>query len=263
MAKRKTLPSEQDATGRPAGTPGTKPRNIKAKTASQAIQQKIRESIIKKKRPGGPPSKREVSRQIDSLVLRYDALDLKRRGYSWRQIGAQLKISHVHARRLVYQACGEIAADEPNVVAHMRTIEDERLDEALRVTLPLAYGMVPDKEVASTVTVPDEKDPAKQVVKTVVRKVKNDPVEIGRLQLQGVARLTEISESRRRLHGVDRPTKVAATDPSGERSYGDLTEEQLDALIAEREAEAFGRAIDVTPRKNGGHGNGNGNGAGR
>lgn len=45
--------------------------------------------------------------------------------------------------------------------------------------------------------------------------------------------LLGIQERRAKIFGIDAPSKVAPTDPSGEREYGKMTDAELNARIAE------------------------------
>ncbi len=126
---------------------------------------------------------------------------------------------------MVYEACGEILVDEPRLVEKMRVIEDESLDEVKRLVLPLAYGQVPTR----TKVVGRGKQ-----ARTIAEP--NDPVDVARVQVVAAKRLVEVSESRRKLYGMDAPQKVALTDPTGERRYGELTDDELTRLLQQKVA---------------------------
>jgi len=89
----------------------------------------------KKKRIGTPKGQVEIAvlRSVDSLRLRII-------GLSWRQIGAQLNVSHETARKDVKNALKatigsiQIEADE------YRELELERLDQLWARYFPLALG---------------------------------------------------------------------------------------------------------------------------
>lgn len=61
--------------------------------------------------------------------------------------------------------------------------------------------------------------------------------------------LIDISARRAKLLGLDAPTKIAPTDPSGENEYGDLTDDQLQqGVLAILNQAATGQAGQVDKR---------------
>jgi len=124
---------------------------------------------------------------------RVKALELRKQGQSYRAIAAQLGINERTAHTDVQRALRALAALEQASAAEYRTMELERLDtltvEAARVlsaTHPLVSGG------------------------KVLRDVTDDGPK-----LAAIDRLLRISESRRKLLGLDAPAKTALTNPDG------------------------------------------------
>lgn len=138
---------------------------------------------------------------------RVKALDLRKRGASYRAIGAQLHVSEAQAHRDVAAALGALAKLEHASAAEYRSMELERLDLALLALAPkLAAG-----------------DP--QIVNAWVR----------------------VSESRRRLLGLDQPIALGV-EHSMSPAYLALRSVVLQALPIEQRlllAEALDQVIDA------------------
>src|SRR5690554_5869536 len=100
-----------------------------------------------------------------------EALDLRRQGYSFREIGAKLGCCHATAYRHVTEALADTVRERDQLAADLIQIEVERLDAALNAVWDGA-------------------------MKGDVRKVD---------------RVLKISERRSRLLGLDAPTKLEAS----------------------------------------------------
>lgn len=103
-------------------------------------------------------------------------MELRKRGASYRRIAAELGVSHTQARDDVFEALADLAAHTRDKAAEYRALELERLE------LPME-ALAPDVERG-------DKD--------------------------AIDRWVKLSESRRRLLGLDAPTKVAPTNPAGD-----------------------------------------------
>lgn len=135
-----------------------------------------------------PTGKREAAAE-----RRQKALDLRKAGNSYRAIGAQLNISEAQAHTDVQTALARLAALELASADELRTLELARLDtlavEAARIL--------------------SETHPYVSGGKVLPNIADDGP------RLQAIDRLLRISESRRKLLGLDAPAKTALTNPDG------------------------------------------------
>ena len=121
---------------------------------------------------------------------RVKALELRKSGASYRLIGAQLGVSEKTAHQDVRQALASLAELEQSTADEYRAMELMRLDMA-------ALG--------------------------IAQKLRYGyPAVIGAW--------VKISESRRKLLGLDAPTKIAPTNPDGTAAYTDLRSTVLNIL---------------------------------
>lgn len=114
-----------------------------------------------------------------ALILERQAqvVEMRKRGKTFRQIGTELNISHVTAVRDMQAALRGLRAERSKRTELLVTLEAERLD--------MLFAALVDKAL--------EGDP----------------------QVAAVA--LKIRESYRKLLGLDAPSKVAPTDPTGEK----------------------------------------------
>ncbi len=117
--------------------------------------------------------------RISAAERRAKALELRKHGMPYRAIGAQLGISEAQAHNDVQRALQALAALELDSAAEYRTMELERLD-----TLTVASARVLSAAGDG-------------------------------MRLAAIDRLLRISESRRKLLGLDAPAKTAFTNPDG------------------------------------------------
>lgn len=113
--------------------------------------------------------------RLSAAERQIKAFELRKAGASYRDIGAQLGVSHKTVHEDVQDVLAELAEQRLASAAEYVTLELERLDAA---QLALFQHL-------------DSGDP--QIVNAWVK----------------------VSESRRRLLGLDAPTKVAQTNPDG------------------------------------------------
>jgi len=134
--------------------------------------------------------KKTDQQRIDAAERRQQALELRKAGASYRAIGAQLNISEKTAHQDVQRALDYLADLELASAAELRTMELLRLDkltlEASRI-LAATHPLISGGKVLSRYT--------------------NDGKAIGLTddgpKLQAIDRLLRISESRRKLLGLD------------------------------------------------------------
>ena len=127
-----------------------------------------------------------------------------------------------------------------------RTVELQRLEQADRQIMPVLFG-----HVEPTVTTQVVKEPGKPD-KTVTTSRPVSAESKAHLQLKAHSRVLASSERRSRLLGLDAPTKVTATDPTGDMNYLSWTEEELDRRMAEKEQElGLQPVIDVETERQG------------
>lgn len=122
------------------------------------------------------------------------ALELRKARASYRAIGKALNVSGVQAYRYVQSALAEIAAKTSENAEQLRNLELESLDMA---------------------------------AVAIAKQVKNG-------EIAAIAEWRRLSESRRKLLGLDAPDKVAPTNPEGTEPYfgAGLTEQDIDRILA-------------------------------
>jgi hypothetical protein len=90
-------------------------------------------------------SHREVPSPLEARreARRWDALTMRQAGFSFRQIGQRLEISHVAAMNLVNRALADLAPD-PEMVAELRELRRGQLDRLLTAVWVQATSVPPD-----------------------------------------------------------------------------------------------------------------------
>ncbi len=125
---------------------------------------------------------------------RVKALELRKAGATYRQIGAQLDVSEAQSHRDVTKAIRDCIKRSAADSEELRKLEEERLD-ALQIALwrPATSG-----------------------------------------HEGAVDRVLRIMARRAALLGLDAPVKLAPTDPTGEQEYGSaqLTDDERRAALA-------------------------------
>jgi hypothetical protein len=119
--------------------------------------------------------KRTDATRIAARERRIKALELRKAAVSYRAIGDTLGVSEAQAHRDVQEALAALVEQERSSAEELRQLELERLDMA-------ALAIVP---------------------------------QVRKGGLAAVAQWVRLSESRRKLLGLDAPTKVASTTPDG------------------------------------------------
>lgn len=147
----------------------------------------------------------------DAADRRQKAFALRRSGVPYRAIGKQLDISEAQAHRDVQAVLARLSEPELENVEEYRVMELARLDRAQQ----------------ALATMIDSGEPAV------------------------IALWIKLSESRRKLLGLDAPTKIAATNPDGTApaAYAELRAVVLAMLPMEQRlalADQLDRVIDVS-----------------
>jgi hypothetical protein len=152
--------------------------------------------------------KKTDQERIGAAERRQQALILRKAGASYRAIGDRLGISEAQAHRDVQAALRALAELELSSAAEYRALELERLDglllEASRI-LRTEHPYVSGGKVLRGLTDDGPK-------------------------LAAIDRLLRISESRRKLLGLDAPQKIAPTNPDGTEAYTALRAVVLNLL---------------------------------
>lgn len=146
---------------------------------------------------------------ITAAERRQQALELRKQGQSYRALATALGVSVSTAHTAIQQALAELAELEHESAAEYRAMELERLDtltveawRVLSVTHPLVSGG------------------------KVIKGYADDGPKLG-----AIDRLLRISESRRKLLGLDAPAKTALTNPDGTpAAYAELRTVVLNLL---------------------------------
>jgi len=137
------------------------------------------------------------AQRILGAEKRLRALELRKCGASFAEIGKALGISTQRAHKIVMEELERLALQRLGTADELRRLESERLDMA---SIPILTQM------------------KKGIMSAAFAWIR-------------------LSESRRKLHGLDAPVKVAPTNPMGDKPYqpkdlSGYTESQL-ARIAE------------------------------
>lgn len=145
--------------------------------------------------------------------LQNEILELYVRHANFNEVARILGLSNVYVKKLYSKALKDIIVDK---VDDYRRVEMVRLDKLHSKAMEVLEAFHPVVN-------------AGVVVRDIIEDANGNPVlnENGerktyRLQdqtplLQAIDRVVKVSERRSRLLGLDMPTKVAATDPTGEK----------------------------------------------
>ena len=123
-----------------------------------------------------------------------------------RELGVDPSTIAADLKAVLEELKGQAIAD----MASWRQLEVARTHQADRVLVPLLHG-VTDAKVS--------------------------PAAREELKIKAARQLVQNADLRAKLLGTYAPVKVAQTDPTGERSYGHLSDAELVAEIAARERE--------------------------
>jgi len=145
-----------------------------------------------------------VTRKMKGSVRAAKALKLRIKGYPWDEIATILGYAnksgpHNAAKKWMYRTVKEPAD-------HLRRLEDERLNVLWRKAMEILDSIHPMLHQGKIVSDP----------KTKKRLQNSAPI------LAAIERLISIMDRRAKLHGLDMPSKMALTDPTGEKPYDPL-----------------------------------------
>lgn len=140
--------------------------------------------------------------RLEAAERHVRAFELRKAGASYRAIGADLGVSGKTAHEDVRRVLAELAEATNDSAEEYRTMELERLDHltlaAARV-LQTTHPLVSGGKILSGFTTDGK----------AIGLTDDGP------RLQAIDRLLRISESRRKLLGLDAPAKTAITNPDG------------------------------------------------
>jgi len=107
------------------------------------------------------PSHRELPSPVeaDREARRWEALNMRRAGFSFRDIGERLDITRQAAAQMVNRCLSELAPD-PQQVVELREMQRSRLERLLLAVWPQAIANPPDL---------DAHDRAHKLIQTMIR----------------------------------------------------------------------------------------------
>ena len=176
--------------------------------------------------------------KVETTELKQKILALRRRGLSFAKIGEELGYAGNYCHRLCADALKSIVYEDAHA---LRILESERLDEMYTNVMGvledehylvnagcIVYQEIPDLDEDGNKQYDEDTG---ELLTLMVPMKDTAPI------LQSVDRLLKIMERRAKLMGLDKPVKVAHTDPTGEKeatSKKELTEEELAAELEKR-----------------------------
>lgn len=142
----------------------------------------------------------QAIQETQGTERRDTALSLRKGGFSYAQIAAHLGISRSGAYQTVQAALEEIREHYRETAVEVVALELERLDEMTRAL----------------------------------------ESKVGYGDATSIAAALRVMERRAKLLGLDAPTKIAPTDPSGDNPYLAASDDELRALAVKVAAGAAG-----------------------
>lgn len=128
--------------------------------------------------------KRGAAAEIERIEKQGQALNLRRQGKVLRDIALELGVSHQTVKRWIHGALAGTRLENKQKAEELRALEVERLDWVL-------------SKAANLIELHPNAD----------------------IQIKAMGRYLKASEQRAKLLGLEAPTKIAPTDPSGEKPY--------------------------------------------
>jgi hypothetical protein len=154
--------------------------------------------------------------------MQAEIMRMRQEGHSFAYMAQTFGYSETYMRKLFDQGLKKIIAPEADKV---RVQEAERLDylhdKAMRL-FEKEYLMVSSGKVVSYTREVEGEDGELDVEKVLLKDVAP--------KLQAMDRILKIMERRAKLLGLDMPTKIAPTDPSGEKAFEIILTPQDEAL---------------------------------
>jgi len=191
-------------------------------------------------------ARREKARafQIEMAEKRAKAIELRRAGQTYAMIGEALGCSEQHAHRLVKNALATIVSDPAQALIEreVRALEDleKRLMRFLDVIHPVIQGgRVVTDTVMDAAGLP--------VIDPRTGEPMQMPVHNVKTTLAVMSQLQAVHESRRKLLGLDKPTKVAAVTPDGKAAAAPMDEERLAAVLEMITQRNTRKVVDMGP----------------
>lgn len=190
-------------------------RPPKKKPAKRAAKAPARTATTGQPRAAAARSETSAA-DVLAAMKQAEALRLRTRGLTFRQIAEELQVDVATAHRYVKAALAELAAQTRSDTRELRALELARLDELLARVWPFATGDLTPliRELEERQAELAEVDP-KKAKKSVVAKLLEAFVD-GIPQDDYLKRALNIIQLRSRLLGLEAPVKHAHTDPSGE-----------------------------------------------
>jgi hypothetical protein len=174
-----------------------------------------------------PTSQALVAKRAEMAERRKRVLDLYvNQRLTMIQIAKIVGVSNATVAYDIWESIDELKDETRETVERWRAMLIARLDQADRAILPALYGQVQGQIVTKKVR-----------GKTVQVMMPIDPVDAEYLKLTAHRQLLKSIEMVARLKGSFAPVKIAPTTPDGTRPYRDLSDEELEAKIRERESE--------------------------
>jgi hypothetical protein len=133
---------------------------------------------------------------------------------TYAQAADHLGVSNATIAKDLRDALDELTVLTLLPLAQAREVELQRLARNDRAILPILYGKGTDGH-----------------------NMVGAPTRVAEVKLSAHEKLVASSRERAKLTGLYAPVKVAQTDPSGERKYHDLSDEELLEALRKRETE--------------------------
>jgi predicted DNA-binding protein (UPF0251 family) len=165
---------------------------------------------------GGKAGKRKPTRSPNSTIdvladiRQAQALRLRIRGLSFREIAAELDVTHTTAHEYVKKGLAELAEQSRGTAEELRAQQEARLAAVMAANWPLALG-----DTSDLVRKVREEGEARGMAPEALAKA------LGRLPLPGVPstehakRVLDCLAQMAKLRGLEAPVKVANTNPDG------------------------------------------------
>lgn len=165
----------------------------------------------------------------ERVRLAGQVIELREKGRTERKIAAELSIPYELVGTLIDEYIDAQKKRRTNLVDAERAVVVSFLDQVLESILPQARGEIDAQAVADAeVTEDDIKAAGGDENLAKLRKARKSAE---RKQLWAFDRVISAIERKAKLQGLDAPTKVAPTDPSGEQQY-DAGAAEVDGLLA-------------------------------
>lgn len=148
---------------------------------------------------------------LKTALIRKKILQMRQEGFSFERIAAELGCSYTYARKQFLKALNSIVVEDVEAVRKLEMQKLDALEAEIYSVLKAFMPYVSNGRIVTELLVDDNGNPVvNDNGKPVYVKVR----DLG-AKLQSVDRLIKVMERRARLLGLDKPSKVAATDPDG------------------------------------------------